>query len=131
LSLGQSKFELSKTFLVNHKWKIDKILGLDSTDGEYNLSLAIDTPWFDYGNRIGFNDSMFFSFYTAPCGNDYFTDVVGYYEFLDSNILLINVRRISYHGEWNPPRLPVTPPENWVKLKVFKKEDGYKFVRVL
>lgn len=41
--------------------------------------------------------------YTAPCGNDYFTTVLGKYKFFDKDKLSIAVDSVTYHGEWNKP----------------------------
>ena len=122
---GQEADSLSKEFLLNTSFKIDKILGLDSSIVKYHISLASDTPRFDYGNRLSFNDSLFYSYYTAPCGNDYFTDVLGPYRILEGNVLEIYVKQVNYHGEWDPPKPTEYPKEQWLRFEVTKEGTDY------
>ena len=133
LSFGYSQKEndfLTKAVLVDQSLRIDKLLGLDLTQETYTVSFVVDTPRYSYGNRLSLNDSIFYSFYTAPCGNDYFTQVYGAYRILSGNILEINIEVIDYHGEWNPPKPMEHPEENWQRFKVSKSEDGYLLKRI-
>ena len=129
-SHSQSDSPLSKDFLLNTNFKIDRLLGLDSSLELYHITLAVDTPRFDYGNRLGFNDSLFFSGYAAPCGNDYFTDVMGSYRIVDGNILELCVKQVSYHGEWDPPKPTEYPKEKWLRFQIILLEDVYEFRRI-
>lgn len=121
---------LNKSFLVDKSLRIDKLLGLELSKEQYSISFVVDTPRFAYGDRLSFNDSLFYSFYTAPCGNDYFTNVYGPYRILEGNVLEINIRTIEYHGEWNPPKPKEFPRENWQRFQVIKSDDGFLLERI-
>jgi hypothetical protein len=121
---------LNKDFLVDRALRIDKLLGLEIEQQQYNVEFVLDTPRFAYGNRLSFNDSLFFSYYTAPCGNDYFTNLHGPYRILGGNILEINIQVVEYHGEWNPPKPKEYPDENWQRFKVIKSDDGFILERI-
>lgn len=128
---GQSQDDfLDKAFLINKALRIDKLLGLESSHERYSVALVSDTPRFAYGNRLSFNDSLFFSYYTAPCGNDYFTHLHGTYRILNENILEINIQQIEYHGEWDPPKPKEFPQENWQRFQVIKSDGGFLLERI-
>ena len=121
---------LNTNLLVDRALRIDELLGLELEQQQYNVEFVSDTPRFTYGNRLSFNDSLFFSYYTAPCGNDYFTNIRGLYRILGRNILEINIQVVEYHGEWNPLKPEEYPTENWQRFKVIKSADGFLLKRI-
>jgi hypothetical protein len=52
-----------------------------------------------YGNFIDFTDSIFHSYYRAPCGNDCFTDVKGTYNFLTDSTVQFFITSITKKGK--------------------------------
>ena len=76
---------------MNKALLTDQLLGLESSHERYSAVLVSDTPRFAYGNRLSFNDRVFLSYYTAPCGNGYFIQLRGTYRILTGNILEINI----------------------------------------
>ena len=64
----------------------------------YTLSVFEKTKTYSYGNFITFTDSTFHSYYTAPCGNDCFTDVKGTYTFLTDSTVQFFVNSITKTG---------------------------------
>jgi hypothetical protein len=91
-----------KEVLVKNEWVTDNILGLDPKTKIYKLTKY--HPGKFAGNLTQFVDSItFHSAYTAPCGNDYFTDVSGQYKFPERNKITITVKEVSYSGEWTKP----------------------------
>ena len=114
----------AESFLLNQPLKIDQLIGTTDTIASYTLRVAVDTPRYDYGNRLEFKDTLFYSFYTAPCGNDYFTSVYGLFRIIDNRILEINPIEISYHGEWDPPKPKEFPEKNWQRFQVIKTKEG-------
>ena len=91
-------------FLENNTWRIDKILGLDKKLKSYTLKQHIqDVDYSFAGNLVNFGDGKFTSYYVAPCGNDFFTDLSGKYRFTSENTIEITVDKISYSGEWDKP----------------------------
>jgi hypothetical protein len=128
-SQSQEDF-LNKAFLVDKTLRINELLGLEPAQQNYSISYVVDSPRYAYGNRLSFNDSLFYTFYTAPCGNDYFTQVYGPYRIISGNILEINIREIQYHGEWSPPKPKEYPEENWQRFQVIKSDDGFLLKRI-
>lgn len=91
-----------KVELENETWITDKILELDQNIEQYHLTKFIQRKF--AGNLTSFGDKMVFnSQYVAPCGNDNFTTVIGKYEFLDYDKIIISVDSITYSGEWQKP----------------------------
>jgi len=91
-----------KAELENGTWITDKILGLNPSIEQYNLTKFIRRKF--AGNLTRFEDKMVFnSEYVAPCGNDYFTTVIGKYEFYDKEKISISVDSVIYSGEWKKP----------------------------
>lgn len=98
----KSNENMYKTELEKETWITDKILGLDTKVEKYNLTKFTQRKF--AGNLTVFsNKAGYTSEYVAPCGNDYFTIVVGKYKFLDKNKIAIVVDSVSYHGEWEKP----------------------------
>ncbi len=91
-----------KTELENEIWITDKILGLNDKVKKYTLTKYTQRKF--AGNLTAFsNKESYTSQYVAPCGNDYFTTVVGKCKFIDKNKIAISVDSVTYHGEWNKP----------------------------
>jgi hypothetical protein len=105
-----------KVDITGH-WRIDAVIGLEllgqcpnpvgrltKTD-EYTLQKIKKEDsenGFIYGWQAEFNSDMTFkSYYSAWCGNDYFSDVTGTYEYIDSNHIKIQVNNIVLSGQWN------------------------------
>ena len=91
-----------KTELENETWVTDRILGLDPTIKQYQLTKFKEGKF--SGNLTNFgNEMVFTSEYVSPCGNDYFTAVNGTYKFIDKEKLIITVDTVTYSGEWERP----------------------------
>src|SRR5690606_24690717 len=71
---SQAQTNTVKNILQKEKWVINSILGLDTNVTIYKLTKSNRNPQF--GNIAKFSDDLHFvSYYSAKCGNDYFTDV--------------------------------------------------------
>jgi hypothetical protein len=92
-----------RELLLEDKWVTDHILGLDPKIKTYKLT-KFNTKGKFAGNITQFSDrSTFHSAYTAWCGNDYFTDVSGKFNFLDNDKIAITVETVTCSGEWTKP----------------------------
>ncbi|WP_346881804.1 hypothetical protein [uncultured Algibacter sp.] len=90
-----------KAELERETWITDKILGLNPNIKRYKLNKFTQRKF--AGNLTRFNKINFSSEYVAPCGNDYFTTVVGKYTFINKNKISISVDSVTYQGEWKRP----------------------------
>jgi len=74
------------------------------------------------------NKTDYTSEYVAPCGNDYFTTVVGKYKFPGENIISISVNSVTYHGEWKKPTEKIKSEE--LIFSISKFEDTIIFTKL-
>lgn len=98
--IAQNDSETLKELFTAHSWKTVNLFAHDSTTSAYTLT-PVDTNgrFFDYGNHLVFQeDGKFFSYYTAPCGNDCFTSVNGSYT-VKGNKITIEVQHVEYIRE--------------------------------
>ncbi len=92
----------SENYLAGTLWITDSILGLNPKKKRYKLTKFIARKF--SGNLTEFEDDLkFTSKYVSPCGNDYFTTVVGIYRFVDTNKIELIVSTVAYSGEWKKP----------------------------
>lgn len=85
-------FNLSDT-----RWRSDYHCFSSDTVNEYILTTKEDLQW-SWGNSIHFTDSTFSTDYTAPCGLDCFTSIIGSYKYLDTDQIEIYVETIDRNG---------------------------------
>ncbi len=115
-----------KTELENETWITDKILGLDNNVEKYNLTKFTQRKF--AGNLTTFSNKSYTSEYVAPCGNDYFTTVLGKYKFIDENMITISIDSVTYHGEWNKSTEYRKPEE--LIFSISKSEDTIVFTKL-
>lgn len=92
-----------KEILKQNKWMVNEIVGLDTGTQTYKLiKYEVRTKF--AGNQFQLLDSIHFqSDYSSWCGNDYFTDVLGKYTFIDVDKIALTAETITYSGEWDKP----------------------------
>ncbi|MCD9853414.1 hypothetical protein LUD75_01765 [Epilithonimonas sp. JDS] len=92
-----------KNELENGIWETNAILGLDPNAGKFTLTKFIQRKF--AGNLTSFSNKEmnFSSGYTAFCGNDNFTTVIGKYDFFDKDKISISVDSVTYSGGWEKP----------------------------
>lgn len=82
---------------IEGKWGINKLI-TEAETKEYNL-FETEADRFHYGNNIVFKeDGTFESYYTAPCGNDCFTNTSGTYKIINATHLTLFLKKISKSG---------------------------------
>lgn len=116
-----------ETELKNSIWVTDEIMGLYPNIEEYNLTKFTQKKF--AGNLITFyKNGIFKSHYTSFCGDDYFTKVIGKYNFFDTDKISISVDSVSYSG------MHVRPTEfrapNKIVFKIVKQENDFKLIRI-
>jgi len=100
---------------------------LENTVEKYTLTKFTQRKF--AGNLTTFsNNQNYTSEYVAPCGNDYFTTVVGKYKFIDKNLISISVDSVTYHGEWNKPTTYRKSKE--LTFSISKSEDTIVFTKL-
>ncbi|WP_107038690.1 lipocalin family protein [Brumimicrobium mesophilum] len=82
---------------IQGKWGINQLI-TDSETKEYRL-FQTEADRFHYGNNIVFKeDGTFESYYTAPCGNDCFTNTSGTYKIINTTHLTLFLQTITKNG---------------------------------
>ena len=86
---------------IQGKWKISSLI-IDSVTQEYTLRPLGDNYRDNYGNTIVLTDSnRFYTYYTAPCGNDCFVSSTGKYILTDQEHIQFIIEKVSFDGECN------------------------------
>lgn len=82
---------------IEGKWKINTLITKAETK-EYILHPINTTRW-NYGNNLELKpDGTFESYYTAPCGNNCFTNTSGTYKIINATHLTLFLKKISKSG---------------------------------
>jgi hypothetical protein len=95
---------LYKQKLESRDWQTTCIIG-NETDEKVVKFLNDSMRRRMAGFLASFENNKFTSRYVAPCGNDYFTQVYGKYEFYERDKIMIAIDSITYSGEWKKPVL--------------------------
>ncbi|GEM_PF-2162328 len=109
-------------------WKTSSILG-DSIE-EPVVNFITDNMHF--GKKIGFftdfKNKSFTSKYVSHCGNEYFTNVYGKYEFYDEDKIMFSIDSIVYSGEWKKPVKYLYGKE--IDFVISKNKNSIIFTRI-
>src|SRR5688572_22616541 len=101
LALSQRAKHANKpeNILIGTSWKTNGVPFESKDEKQYTLS-TFDENDFDghWGHFITFDETTFSSSYSAPCGNDCFTNVSGEYYFESAFQIHIKVNEINRHG---------------------------------
>jgi hypothetical protein len=99
LSQRGKQVNIPENLLVGTTWKVNGTPFETKEKEQYTFS-EINTEDFDghWGHFISFDTTTFSSSYSAPCGNDCFTNVNGEYYFETSFKIHISVKEINRHG---------------------------------
>lgn len=82
---------------IEGRWGINKLITEEETE-VYTLH-GIESDRFHYGNNILFkDDGTFLSYYTAPCGNDCFTNTSGTFKMINSTHLTLFLKTVTKSG---------------------------------
>ncbi len=88
--------------LQSNPWRIDKIIGRDTSNVQEFTLQKIDTinKWWMWGNTIEFfPNGNFLCRYSAKCGNDCFPSSNGNYKLSDSTHITIFLKEYNQRGE--------------------------------
>ncbi|PAM93124.1 hypothetical protein B4N84_19250 [Flavobacterium sp. IR1] len=88
--------------LESEIWITNHIISLDPKIEHYTLTKFVKRKF--VGNLTSFADKTHFnSRFVSFCGADYFTTVLGKYEFFDKDKISIAVDSVTYQGEGKKP----------------------------
>ncbi len=93
---------MNAQLLEKNLWHINQVFGnSENTLDEYTLT-KIENPQgknFVYGNSISYQKGKFYSYYSAPCGNDCFPSSEGTYKIMSDNLIEITLLAFNQSGE--------------------------------
>lgn len=116
-----------ENFLAGTTWKVDGVPFETKSREKYLLSKYDNLEFGNWGHTISFEKSTFNSSYSAPCGNDCFTSVMGEYRFTDKNTISVKVKQIDRHG-FCEKRSEILNQDMGTFL-LSKKENGWELIK--
>lgn len=124
---GTRRLAATNNILENTTWKVDGVPFETKEREEYSLQAIVEESQFNWGHSISFAEKTFTSSYSAPCGNDCFTNVYGEYQFVDAYLISIKIIKID-RGPFCSQKSE-SLNQNYGKYKLEKAGNGWQIIK--
>ena len=116
--------------LANTTWKVNGSCLESEDQSGFSMTTYIETKDISsrWGHFISFTENTFSTHYSAPCGNDCFTSVIGTYELLGADRIKFFVENIS-RGRYCKGESE-TPKKSFGIFKINLTDGGLIFSKV-